>query len=65
MVLVTQGTIERATEKRIVPALDALKDTDVLVIVTTSGNNTAELRQRFPQKNLIIDYSTPFSGRDA
>jgi UDP:flavonoid glycosyltransferase YjiC (YdhE family) len=55
VVLVTQGTVEKDTNKLIVPTLEALKDTDILVIATTSGNHTAELRKRFPQENLIIE----------
>jgi len=55
VVLVTQGTVERDMDKLIAPTLEAFKDSDVLVIATTSGNSTAELRQRFPQRNLIIE----------
>jgi UDP:flavonoid glycosyltransferase YjiC (YdhE family) len=56
VVLVTQGTVERDVEKIIVPTLEAFKnDPDTLVIATTGGSQTAELRDRFPQENFIID----------
>jgi MGT family glycosyltransferase len=56
VVLVTQGTIERDVEKIIVPTLEAFKnDATTLVIATTGGSQTAELRTRFPQDNFIIE----------
>lgn len=56
VVLVTQGTVERDVEKIIVPTLEAFKnDPDTLIIATTGGSQTAELRTRFPQDNFIID----------
>ncbi|GAB3337697.1 glycosyltransferase [Larkinella ripae] len=55
VVLVTQGTVERDPEKIIVPTLEAFKSSDTLVIATTGGSQTAELRARFPHDNLIIE----------
>lgn len=55
IVLVTEGTVETDMNKLVVPTLEAFKDTDVLVIATTSGHQTAELQQRFPYDNLIIE----------
>jgi len=60
IILVTQGTLEKDTEKIIVPALEAFKDTDTLVVATTGGSQTKELRERFPQKNLVIEDYIPF-----
>lgn len=60
IVLVTQGTVEKNGEKILVPTLEAFKNTDVLVIATTGGSGTAELRQRFPESNLIIEDFIPF-----
>ncbi|MBC7948741.1 MAG: glycosyltransferase [Chitinophagaceae bacterium] len=60
IVVVTQGTVEKNVEKILVPTLDAFKDTDVLVIATTGGTATEELRERFPQQNLIIEDFIPF-----
>jgi UDP:flavonoid glycosyltransferase YjiC (YdhE family) len=58
--LVTQGTVEKDVEKLIVPALEAFKDSPNLVICTTGGSQTEELRARFPQKNIIIEDFIPF-----
>lgn len=55
IVLVTQGTVEKDVNKIIVPTLQAFKGTDVLVIATTGGSQTAELKQRFADKNFIIE----------
>jgi MGT family glycosyltransferase len=60
IVVVTQGTVEKNVEKILVPVLEAFKDTDVLVIATTGGSNTADLKKRFPQNNLIIEDFIPF-----
>ncbi|HEX7847660.1 MAG TPA: nucleotide disphospho-sugar-binding domain-containing protein [Chitinophagaceae bacterium] len=61
IVVVTQGTVEKDVEKIIVPTLEAFKDTGTLVIATTGGSSTAELKARFPQKNLIIEDFIPFA----
>ncbi|MEJ7586133.1 MAG: nucleotide disphospho-sugar-binding domain-containing protein [Ferruginibacter sp.] len=53
--LVTQGTVERDPEKIIVPTLEAFKDSESLVVVTTGGAQTQELKKRFPQPNIIIE----------
>lgn len=56
VVLVTQGTIERNVEKIIAPTLEAFKDDpDTLVVATTGGSQTAELRERYPFSNLVIE----------
>lgn len=60
IVIVTQGTVEKDAEKIIVPTLEAFKNTDVLVIATTGGSATAELRERYPWQNLIIEDFIPF-----
>lgn len=61
IVLVTQGTVEKDVEKIIVPVLEAYKNTDVLVIATTGGSDTATLRTRYPHSNLIIEDFIPFA----
>jgi MGT family glycosyltransferase len=61
VVLVTQGTVERDPEKIIVPALEAFKDSDTLVIATTGGAQTKELQARYPQKNIIVEDFIPFA----
>jgi MGT family glycosyltransferase len=55
VVLVTQGTVEKDTTKLLVPAIEAMKDTDKLLVVTTGGSDTATLRQKYPHKNVIIE----------
>ncbi|WP_460994823.1 glycosyltransferase [Spirosoma harenae] len=56
VILVTQGTVERNVEKILVPTLEAYKnEPDTMVIVTTGGSGTAELRQRFPQTHFLIE----------
>jgi UDP:flavonoid glycosyltransferase YjiC (YdhE family) len=55
VILISQGTVEMDPSKLIVPALEALKDTGALLIVTTGNGATAELRRSYPQDNIIID----------
>jgi UDP:flavonoid glycosyltransferase YjiC (YdhE family) len=55
VILISQGTIEKDASKLIVPALEALKDIGALLIVTTGHGQTDELRQAYPQDNIIID----------
>jgi MGT family glycosyltransferase len=61
IVLVTQGTVEKDVTKLIVPALEAFKNTDTLVICTTGGSQTKELQAAYPQRNLIIEDFIPFN----
>ena len=61
IILVTQGTVEKDVTKILVPTLEAFKDSDTLVIATTGGSGTRELRERFPHQNLIIEDLIPFS----
>ncbi|MFF1253618.1 glycosyltransferase [Pseudarthrobacter sp. NPDC058329] len=57
-ILVTQGTVDNVDQdKLIIPALEALKDMDALVMVATGGRGTVELQARYPQPNIRIrDY---------
>lgn len=56
IVLVTQGTVEKDVTKLLVPTLEAFKDdAETLVVCTTGGSSTAQLRKQYPQKNLIIE----------
>ena len=47
--------------KIIVPTLEAFKDTDVLIIATTGGSRTQELRNRYPYANILIEDFIPFN----
>ncbi|GAB4092606.1 glycosyltransferase [Flaviaesturariibacter terrae] len=60
VLLVTQGTVEKDCAKLLVPVLEAFQDSDALVVCTTGGSGTRELRERFPAKNLIIEDFIPF-----
>lgn len=55
VVLVTQGTVEKNINKLLVPTIEAFKNTDTLVVVTTGGSQTNELRASYPQNNIIIE----------
>jgi UDP:flavonoid glycosyltransferase YjiC (YdhE family) len=55
-VLVTQGTVDnKDPSKLIVPAIEALKDTDTLVVIATGSSGTAELRDRYTGDNVVIE----------
>ena len=56
VVAVSQGTVDNTDPtKLIVPTLEALKDGPYVVVVTTGGVQTAELRQRFGSSNVVIE----------
>ena len=60
--MVTQGTVEKDVEKLLVPTLEAFKNTDTLVVCTTGGSKTKELKERFPHSNIIIEDFIPFDS---
>lgn len=60
LILVTQGTVEKDVEKLIIPTLEAFKDSNHLVVVTTGGSMTAQLRKKYNSPNLIIEDFIPF-----
>ena len=63
VLLVTQGTVERDPNKLIIPTLETYKDdTRTLVIVTTGGSQTNELRAQYPQANILIDDFIDFNS---
>lgn len=56
IILISQGTVDnKEPHKLIIPALDALKDTGALLIVTTGYHQTDALRQAYPQENIVIE----------
>lgn len=56
VVLISQGTVDnKDPNKLIVPALEALKDTDALLIVATGYYRTEALRASYPQENIVIE----------
>ena len=69
VVAVSQGTVDNADPtKLIVPTIEALKDSEYVVVATTSGVQTEVLRARFDQPNVVIadyiDYSDLFPHVD-
>jgi len=61
VVLVTQGTVEKDVTKLLTPTLEAFKGSDVLVVVTTGGSGTKELRDAYSHRNIIIEDFIPFA----
>ena len=56
VVAVSQGTVDNADPgKLIVPTIEALKGGDLVVVATTAGVGTEELRARFPEPNVVIE----------
>ena len=69
VVAVSQGTVDNTDPtKLIVPTIEALKDSDYVVVATTAGVQTEALRARFPQPNVVIadfiDYDDLFPHVD-
>jgi UDP:flavonoid glycosyltransferase YjiC (YdhE family) len=62
LVLVTQGTIEKDPEKILVPTLKAFINKRILVVATTGGSKTEELKKRFPHASFYITDFLPFEG---
>lgn len=54
-ILISQGTFEPDHSKLIVPALEALKSEDYLLIVATGHHHTESLRKKYQQDNIIIE----------
>jgi len=62
IILVTQGTVEKNVKKILVPALEAFKGTDTLVVATTGGSHTMDLKNRYSRyENIIIEDFIPFA----
>lgn len=62
VLLVTQGTFEGDVNKLIIPAIEAFKHTDKLVVVTTAGWHTGMLRERYRAfDNIVIEDFIPFN----
>ncbi|WMJ73696.1 glycosyltransferase [Cytophagaceae bacterium ABcell3] len=56
VILVSQGTVDnKEPEKLMIPALEALKDSNSLVIVATGGANTEEIRNKYGKDNIIVE----------
>jgi UDP:flavonoid glycosyltransferase YjiC (YdhE family) len=56
VVVVSQGTVDNTDPgKLIIPTIEALKDSEYVVVATTAGAQTEMLRARFPQPNVVIE----------
>jgi len=60
VILVTQGTVEKNFEHLIIPTLEAFKNSDYLLIVTTGGNQTQRLRTEYAIDNVIVEDYIPY-----
>ena len=61
VVAVSQGTVDNADPgKLIVPTLEALSDGNCVVVATTGGVRTAELRERFGGPNVVVEDFIPY-----
>lgn len=61
VILVTQGTVEKDTRKLLQPTLNAFAGSNNLVIATTGGSCTAQLREQYKKfDNVIIEDFIPF-----
>ena len=54
-ILISQGTFEPDHSKLIIPALEALKNEDCLLIVVTGHHHTDDLRKIYQGENIIIE----------
>jgi MGT family glycosyltransferase len=61
VIVVTQGTVEKDTTKLLEPALQAFRNTDYLLIVTTGGHGTKALQSKYQADNIIIEDFIPFA----
>lgn len=63
VILVSQGTVDnKDPRKLIVPALEALSSSGALLIVATAHSHTEELRQSFPQDNIVVEDYVDFAA---
>lgn len=55
VVAVSQGTVDNTDpDKLIVPTIEAFKDSEYVVVATTAGARTEELRARYSQPNVVV-----------
>jgi len=61
-IFITQGSVDiYDIHKLIIPSLKALHHEKVHLIISTGGKETAELKQLFPQENIIIEKYIPYA----
>jgi UDP:flavonoid glycosyltransferase YjiC (YdhE family) len=60
-IFITQGSVDvNDIQKLIIPALKALHDTPVNIIISTGGKDTALLKSAFPGQNTFIEKHIPY-----
>ncbi|HEV2121519.1 MAG TPA: nucleotide disphospho-sugar-binding domain-containing protein [Chloroflexota bacterium] len=63
VILISQGTVDnKDPNKLIAPALEALVDSGALLVVGTGYENTEQLRQAYPQSNVVIEDYVDFEA---
>jgi UDP:flavonoid glycosyltransferase YjiC (YdhE family) len=63
VILVSQGTLDnKDPRKLIIPALEALSSSGALLIVATAHSHTEEIRQSFPQGNIVVEDYVDFAA---
>jgi len=62
-VLVTQGTVDNKDQtKLIIPTIEALMNTDTLVLISTGRWASDDLRRRYPADNVVIEDYMDFAA---
>jgi MGT family glycosyltransferase len=62
LILITQGSVDTKDQtKLIIPALRALSEMDVNVVVSTGGQDAADLKQLFPSENYRFFTYIPYA----
>jgi MGT family glycosyltransferase len=62
VVFITQGTLDTDNiNKLVIPSLKALKDMDMVLLVTTAGKDTRLLKKEFDYPNIIIEEYIPYT----
>jgi UDP:flavonoid glycosyltransferase YjiC (YdhE family) len=62
VILLTQGTFEGDMNKLAIPTLEAFKNSNKLVILTTAGWHTAQLKERYKAyDNIVIEDFIPYA----
>jgi len=61
VLLVTQGTVEKDITKLLIPTLEAFKNSEYLVIMSTGKTETEALQKKYNYDNIIIEDFIPFN----
>jgi MGT family glycosyltransferase len=62
VIFITQGTLDADNiNKLVIPSIQALKDMDFLILVTTGGTGTRQLKSQFNYPNVFIEDYIPYN----